>query len=70
MKRTHHLILPWKKRVSQKKRAATLEWIRRMYPKATDDGERVTIPSVGKDMKPIWIFLLFSVWRTIDNESD
>jgi hypothetical protein len=58
--------LTWKPRVTRKKRAAILKWIRRFYSTARDRGEYIELLAANKDTKFIWIFMLSNTFKEIE----
>jgi hypothetical protein len=56
----------WKERVSKKKRAEMVRWIRTFYPKASDQGSYVQLRAVNQDTKFIWIFMLARTFRDLE----
>jgi hypothetical protein len=58
--------LIWKPRISRKKRAVMLDWIRKHYDTARDRGEFVELKSPKDDTKFIWIFMLSKTFKDLE----
>jgi len=55
--------LIWRPRISRKKRAVMLTWIRQHYDSARDYGEFVELKAPNDDTKFIWIFMLSKTFK-------
>jgi hypothetical protein len=62
--RTVRLI--WRPRISKKKRAVILKWIRQHYRKVTDYGDYVQLRAPNDCTKFIWIFMFSKTFSDLE----
>jgi hypothetical protein len=58
--------LTWRPRISKKKRAFMLKWIREHYDTVRDYGEYLELKAANRDTKYIWIFMLSKTFSNIE----
>lgn len=58
--------LTWKQRVTKKKKAAILKWIRLYYSTARDRGDYVELHAGKQDTKFIWLFMFSKTFNDME----
>jgi hypothetical protein len=58
--------LIWRPRISKKKRAVVLKWVREYYNTVRDRGEYLELKAPDRDTKFIWIFMLSKTFSEIE----
>lgn len=55
----------WKPRVSKKKRAAILKWVKQHYRSAKDLGDYIELHAPNHCTKFVWIFMFSKAFRDL-----